>query len=99
MDFPVVGTCNSEYVGGTGSGSASCAVGEVFTSSSGAATVVDDDNCCEKTCNSEYIGGTGSGSIACSPGQVAEAPWSVAEWSVALRFDNPRATVLVLLLG
>ena len=30
---------------------------------------------------------------------VAEAPWSVAEWAVALRFDNPRATVLVLLLG
>ena len=26
-------------------------------------------------------------------------PWSVAEWAVALRFDNPRATVLVLLLG
>ena len=31
--------------------------------------------------------------------QVAEAPWSVAEWAVALRFDNPRATVLVLLLS
>ena len=31
---------------------------------------------------------------------VAESqPWSVAEWAVALRFDNPRATVLVLLLG
>ena len=30
---------------------------------------------------------------------VAEAPWSGAEWAVALRFDNPRATVLVLLLG
>ena len=30
---------------------------------------------------------------------VAEAPWSVAEWAVALRFDHPRATVLVLLLG
>ena len=29
---------------------------------------------------------------------VAEAPWSVAEWAVALRFDHPRATVLVLLL-
>ena len=27
-------------------------------------------------------------------GLVAEAPWSVAEWAVALRFDNPRATVL-----
>ena len=26
---------------------------------------------------------------------VAEAPWSEAEWAVALRFDNPRATVLV----
>ena len=24
---------------------------------------------------------------------VAEAPWSVAEWAVAPRFDNPRATV------
>ena len=31
--------------------------------------------------------------------QVAEAPWSVAEWAVAHRFDNPRATVPVLLLG
>ena len=30
---------------------------------------------------------------------VAEAPWSVAEWAVALRFDHPRATVLVLSLG
>ena len=29
--------------------------------------------------------------------EVAEAPWRVAEWAVALRFDNPRATVLVLL--
>ena len=33
------------------------------------------------------------------PSLVAEAPWSVAEWAVALRFDHPRATVLVLLLG
>ena len=31
--------------------------------------------------------------------EVAEAPWSGAEWAVALRFDNPRATVLVLLLS
>ena len=31
--------------------------------------------------------------------EVAEAPWSAAEWAVALRFDNPRATVLVLVLG
>ena len=30
---------------------------------------------------------------------VAEAPWSVAEWAVAPRFDHPRAIVLVLLLG
>ena len=30
---------------------------------------------------------------------VAEAPWSVAEWAVAPRFDKPRATALVLLLG
>ena len=30
---------------------------------------------------------------------VAEAPWSVAEWAVAPRFDHPRATVLVLVLG
>ena len=30
---------------------------------------------------------------------VAEAPWSVAEWDVAPRFDNPRATVLVLVVG
>ena len=31
--------------------------------------------------------------------QVAEAPWSGAEWAVALRFDHPRATVLVRLLS
>ena len=31
--------------------------------------------------------------------EVAEAPWSVAERAVALRFDHPRATVLVLVLG
>ena len=31
--------------------------------------------------------------------KVAEAPWSGAEWAVALRFDHPRATVLVLVLG
>ena len=30
--------------------------------------------------------------------EVAEALWSVAEWAVALRFDNLRATVLVLFL-
>ena len=30
---------------------------------------------------------------------VAEAPWSVAEWAVALRFNNSRATVLALVLG
>ena len=31
---------------------------------------------------------------------VAESqPWSVGEWAVALRFDIPRATVLVLVLG
>ena len=31
--------------------------------------------------------------------KVAEAPWSVAERAVAPRFDNPRATALVLVLG
>ena len=31
--------------------------------------------------------------------KVAEAPWSEAEWGVAPRFDHPRATVPVLLLG
>ena len=32
--------------------------------------------------------------------QVAESqPWSGAEWAVARRFDYPRGTVLVLLLG
>ena len=31
--------------------------------------------------------------------EVEEAPWSVAKWAVALRFDNPRAPVLVLVLG
>ena len=30
---------------------------------------------------------------------VAEAPWSGAEWAVALSFAHPRATALVLLLG
>ena len=33
------------------------------------------------------------------PQLVAEAPWSVADWAVALRFDHPRATVPVLVLG
>lgn len=31
--------------------------------------------------------------------EVAEAPWSGARWAVARRFDNPRASLLVLLLG
>ena len=31
--------------------------------------------------------------------EVAEPPWSIAEWAVALRFDHLRATVLVLLPG
>ena len=32
--------------------------------------------------------------------EVAESqPWSVAEWAVAPRFDSPRATVPVLVLG
>ena len=32
--------------------------------------------------------------------EVAESqPWSAAEWVVALRFDIPRATVQVLVLG
>ena len=30
---------------------------------------------------------------------VAEAPWSVAEWAVAPRFDHVRAAAPVLLLG
>ena len=35
-----------------------------------------------------------------SAAAVAEnQPWSVAEWAVALRFDHPRAAVLVLFLG
>ena len=34
------------------------------------------------------------------PGAVAESqPWSGAEWAVTLRFDNPRSTLLVRLLG
>ena len=37
--------------------------------------------------------------IRSSAWPVAEAPLSVAEWAVALRFDIPRATVLVRLLG
>ena len=31
--------------------------------------------------------------------QVAEAPWSVAKWAVPRRFDDPRATVSLILLG
>ena len=31
--------------------------------------------------------------------KVAEAAWSGAEWAVALRFDNPLATVSVLVFG
>ena len=29
------------------------------------------------------------GGVDSSSALVAEAPWSVAEWAVALRFDNP----------
>ena len=29
--------------------------------------------------------------VAALEDEVAEAPWSIAEWAVALRFDNPRA--------
>ena len=36
---------------------------------------------------------------AAARAKVAEAPWSVAEWAVAPRFDNPRDTVPVLVLG
>ena len=39
------------------------------------------------------------GDMIANPAKVAEAPWSVAEWAVAPRFNNPRATVPVLLLG
>ena len=39
------------------------------------------------------LGVTGSGF-----NQVAEAPWSGAEWAVALRVDHTRATVLLLLV-
>ena len=34
-----------------------------------------------------------------TPAEVADAPWRVAEWAVALRFENPRAAVLVRFLG
>ena len=36
--------------------------------------------------------------LAPAVAEVAEAPWSGAEWAVALRFDNPRAIVVVLVL-
>ena len=42
-----VGTCDSEYVGGSGSGSTPCPAGQVFTSSNGASTTVDDATCCK----------------------------------------------------
>ena len=41
------GTCDSEYVGGSGSGSTPCPAGQVFTSSNGASTTVDDATCCK----------------------------------------------------
>ena len=47
----------------------------------------------------ECAGRGRAGGAGGPPGAVAEAPWSVAEWAVAPRFDNPRATVLVLVLG
>ena len=49
-------------------------------------------------CHRQRAGGGTPGEVPA--GEVAESqPWSVAEWAVALRFDNLRATVLVLLLG
>ena len=42
--------------------------------------------------------GGGPGGVRWGTG-IAEAPCSVAEWAVALRFDNPQGTVLVLLLS
>ena len=50
------------------------------------------------SCNGE-IASAAINFIAGIANPVAEAPWSVAEWAVALRFDIPRATVLVLLLS
>ena len=41
------GTCNSKYVGGSGSGSTPCPAGQVFTTTNGASTTVDDTTCCE----------------------------------------------------
>ena len=48
---------------------------------------------------SEYPRAAPAGEVAGLGDDVSEAPWSVAEWAVALRFDNPRATVRVLVLG
>ena len=47
-------------------------------------------------CNAGFMLGEEGDCVLC---KVAEAPWSVAEWAVAPRFDIPRGTVLVLLLG
>ena len=47
-----------------------------------------------------YVREGGARAVAERIPTVAESqPWSAAEWAVALRFDNPRATVLVLSLG
>merc|ERR1719506_718288 len=66
----VPGTCNSVYVGGSGSGFTPCPAGKVFTSSNGNSTTVDAATCCDSTCDSEYVGGSGSGSTPCPVGQV-----------------------------
>ena len=51
---------------------------------------------CESPCEFKYGLAVGGDAVYI---EVAEAAWSVAEWAVAPRFDNPRATVLVLVLG
>ena len=40
------GTCDSEYVGGTGSGFIQCPAGKFFTSTNGNSTDVSDATCC-----------------------------------------------------
>merc|ERR1719506_2176496 len=40
-------TCDSKYMGGSGSGQTPCPAGLVFTSSNGASTTLDDATCCE----------------------------------------------------
>ena len=67
--------------------------------------VLASDGRCEETevaaalATSASVEGIQGSLFVAGLADVAEAPWSVAEWAVAPRFDSPRASASVLLFG